>query len=456
MPNQNLVLPGDSPTTDDQRKIDMAQMDAISSAQGLVSDRPHLEQKPPLQNLEDLAGCTGMQRALDLVTPSGEQSVVGGPLPCKDKPPTIVIHVTGKEEEGEGSGSEQERREEIVRPLSESSTSVSSSLKSASDRDLEPLHRENDLLGMVAPKFQKSHKGMVTGRTISLPPNGVEKQNSVENLCTGATNSQSILRTQSDLSTLVRRKDNSLKLLLRSGDTHSPSDNGNVESSEPERPRTRRRSMSDIGIQRQDSGGDLNEAVIAGVPKCLLVQNAKDHQSCLGASMIHESQRVSKGESEITKQSGPAVLSPEHAPLNPPLSPLHVPSSTNASDSVLSCVELQSELNKDDHQDPPSSERHHVVDTQSSSERRAFFRLGSINESPSQEEEEVISEDEEIGEGGANTEREVAERELEESSEEGTWSSASRSMLPRREVRQQAHIMEHAYNGKCILGVSSL
>ena len=87
--------------------------------QALVPDLPHLEQKSPLQNLGDLAGGTALQSVL--VTPSGEQPApaLGGPLPCKDRPPTIIINTTGEDDR------EEQEREEIVRPESESSSSGS-------------------------------------------------------------------------------------------------------------------------------------------------------------------------------------------------------------------------------------------------------------------------------------------------------------------------------------------
>ena len=406
MPNQNCVLPSSPSQNDDTRKV-LTHVDGPTQA--LVADLPHLEQKTPLQNLGQLAGSTALQGVL--VTPSGEQTELGGPVPCKDKPPTIVINVTGEERE---EGDEREE-EEIVKPQSESSTSVSAP-KSAGGGLLEPLHRQRSLSGgddMVAPKLQKSHRGMVTGRTISLPPKE-QLSKSTENLCTG--NSSSIIRTQSDLSDQRKRDD--LNLLLNCGVTYAPSDNSEGDG---EQPKMRRRSMSDLGAQRQNSGGDRNEAVIGGVglPKSLLAQN--ENRSRL-TSTIHE--HDGEEESVVTKQG------------------------------------IQVEVSTDQNRSGPPAE------TSSPEERPPLFRIESIDETSGKEDDES-DELEEEQEQQRNREHSSLEQEVEgeeqqvEGRERGELmtrtcptSSEKSSMLPRREIRQQVHIMEHVYNGECVLGVS--
>ena len=424
VPNQNLVL-ANSPSNDDMRKV-LAQMDDAPT-QALMPDRPHLEQKPLLQNLGDLAGGTALQSVL--VTPSTEQPDLAGPLPCSgnDKSPKIVVHSPSEEREAE-------EREKIVQPQTESSKSVSASPKSTSTNQenfLGPYRRQRSLSGddMVAPELPKSHKGMVTGRTLSLPPSINDQLNeklrkSTEDLCAGS--SSSMQRTQSDLSTLVHRK-SSLKLLLDCGTARSASDNcADDRSSECERtePKMRRRSMSDLGVQRQDSGGDLNEAVIAGVgvAKSLLTQNTSANCSRQRlASTIHEQEREEESEMKSLTQ-------PQAAP--------------QTETSV--CVESGEKL----------------ADEESAPKRPSLFRLGSLNETSSQEDDKVKPEEREQydsrkqpASARAILEQEVETNEddvyLEESNLKNSWSA-----LPQREVRQQVHIMEHVYNGKCVLGVS--
>ena len=403
--NQNLVLPDSSSNNDNLRKV-LTQMDAPNQA--LVADLPHLEQKSPLQNLGDLAGSTALQSVL--VTPSGEQTELGGPVPCKDKSPAIIIKVTDED----GVNTEERTKEDIVKPQSESSASVSSP-KSTADglfKSLESLRRQRSLSGcedMVAPKLQKSHRGMVTGRTISLPPNE-QLSKSTENLCTGS--STSLLRTQSDLSTLVHRNKDNLTLLLNCSEAKSPS--GNCVA-EVQQPKMRRRSMSDLGVQRQNSGGDLNEAVIAvtGVSKSLLAQNMGPDKSraCL-TSTIHE--QDSENESELSKHT------------------------------------IQMGMSEDQHVSESPIEMPVLA-------RRPLFRLGSQNETSCLDNEERDTEHcEQEQKREDEKKRSIEEEEVVEKIEERlqTCGLHSESVLPRREVREQVHIMEHVYNGKCVLGVS--
>ena len=428
MPNQNLVL-ANSPNNDDTRKVLATVNDA--PMQALIPDRPHLEQKPPLQNLEDLAGCTTLQSVL--VTPSTEQHDLAGPLPCsgKDKTPTIVVHSPSEDRE-------VEEREEIMQPQTESSKSVSSSPKSTSSNQenfLATYRRQRSLSGedMVAPELPKSHKWMVTGRTLSLPPNINDQlsekmlqksEKSTEKLCSGTCSNSSIQRTQSDLSTLVRRKSSDVKLLLDCGVACSASDDHAEGRSLECEPKIRRKSMPDLGVQRQDSGGDLNEAVILGLgmPKSLLAQNESTNgsQQCL-ASTIHEAER--EEESEV-KSSTQAALPPQATP---------------QSETSL-CAESQGKSDEEqwvgEHQVGESAPR-----------IPPLFRLGSLNETSSHEDNELGVEHQSEG---FEQPADFVEQQVEKS-EEGRLEEHN---LQRREVRQQVHIMEHVYNGECALGVS--
>ena len=423
--NQNLTLPS-SPTNDGLRKILLTQT-TDATTQVLVPDRPHLQQKPLLQNLEELAGCTALQSVL--VTPSGEQNELGAPLPCQSKTPTIVITPTTQVEEREREG---ERGEEIVQPQSESSSSVSSSspdkpTTSGSGNLLEPYRRQRSLSDgedMVAPVMPKSHKGMVTGRTLSLPPKEPlnEKQKSTENLCTG-TSSINISRTQSDLSTFVQRKNCDSNLLLSCGATQNSSDSS-------QEPKVRRRSMPDLGIQRQNSGNGQNEAVITGVPEVLLVQK---NRSPL-ALPIHEGS--TEEERELTNQNDRVDESQASSTSNPPPPPpraiFRIGSQSASEESGLASEEAPS-----------------VEEGGSLSDVRSLEAVDSHCQDQEQQEER----EEEEEEGGA-----ILEQEVVEGSDNGLSSEESRlnsvSLLPQREIKQQVHILEHVYNGRCVLGVS--
>ena len=426
MPNQNLVL-ANSPNNDDMRKVLAPVNDGPTQA--LIPDRPHLEQKPPLQNLEDLAGCTALQSVL--VTPSTEQHDLAGPLPCssKDKAPTIVVHSPSEDREAE-------EREEIMKPQTESSKSASSSPKSTSSNQenfLATYRRQRSLSGedMVAPELPKSHKWMVTGRTLSLPPNVNDQlsekvlQKSTENLCIGSNSS--IQRTQSDLSTLVHRKSSGVKLLLDCGVACSASDDhaeGRSLDGEKKEPKVRRKSMPDLGVQRQNSGGDLNEAVVLGLgmPKSLLTQNTSTNgsQQCL-ASTIHEAEQEEGSEAKSSTQ---AVLPPQATP---------------QSETSL-CVESQEKLSEE--QSARKQKPEELAPKVST-----LFRLGSFDETSSHKDNDLN-----VEHLSERFERptDFAEQQVEES-EEGRLEENN---LQRREVRQQVHIMEHVYNGECALGVS--
>ena len=406
MSNQNLVLPASPSNNDDTRKV-LTQMDAPNQA--LVVDLPHLEQKSPLQNLGDLAGSTDLQSIL--VTPSGEQPELGGPIPCKDRSPVIIINVTD-----EGEKVEKHAKEEIVKPQSESSVDVSLP-KSAAEGDLfnslVSLRRQRSLSGcedMVAPKLLKSHRGMVTGRTLSLPPNE-QLSKSTENLCTGS--STGLLRTQSDLSTLVHPNKDAFNLLLNCDAAQVPS------VADVQQPKMRRRSMSDLGVQRQNSGGNLKEAVITevGVLKSLLGQNVGPNESRSHlASTIHE--QDSENESELSKHATQMGMS-EHQRVS------EVPIETSVS------------------------------------ARRGLFRFGSQNDASCLKDGECKGEcceqeQERENEKQCSLEEEEEEVVVERNEEQLQQSCGfhSASVLPSRAVRQQVHIMEHVYNGKCVLGVS--
>lgn len=383
--------------------------------QTLVADLPHLEQKSPLQNLGDLAGSTALQSVL--VTPSGEQPELGGPVPCKDKSPVIVISVT---DEGE-KVVEKHTKEEIVKPQSESSVGVSSP-KSTADSLFNPLlllRRQRSLSGcedMVAPMLQKSHIGMVTGRTISLPPNK-QLSKSTENLCTGS--STGLSRTQSDPLTLVHGNKDDPKLLLNCNAAQGSSDTSSCVA-EVQPPKMRRRSMSDLGVQRQNSGGDLNESVIikVGVPKCLLAHNVGPNKSrsCL-ASTIHE--QDSENDSELSKHAMKTGM----------------------------CVTQRQCVGEARIETPVKA-------------RRPLLRLGSQNETSCLDNEESNREhcdlEQENEKQHSLEEEEEEEEEVVERNEEQLQPRGmhSESVLPTRAVRQQVHIMEHVYNGKCVLGVS--
>ena len=419
MPNQNLVL-ANSPNNDDTRKV-LTQMDDAPT-QALIPDRPHLAQKPPLQNLEDLAGCTTLQSVL--VTPSTEQHDLAGPLPCsgKDKAPMIVVDFPSEDREAEG----------VVKPQTESSKSASSSPKSGSSNQegfLVTYRRQRSLSGedMVAPELPKSHKGMVTGRTLSLPPNINDQlsekmlqksEKSIENVCTGS--SSSIQRTQSDLSTLVHRKSSDMKLLLDCGIARSASDDFTKDRSlecEEKEPKLRRKSMPDLGVQRQDSGGDLNEAVILGleVPKSLLAQNtsADGSRQCL-ASTIHEA------EQEEEKPSMQAILLPQAT--------THQTEASQEKSDEEECVSEQQAEESVPRVSP-------------------LFRLGSLNETSFHKDDDLDVEH--LGERFEQP-ADFVKQQVEKSEER----QLEEHNLQRREVRQQVHIMEHVYNGECALGVS--
>ena len=437
MPNQNLVL-ANSPNNDDTRKLP-AQVDNAPT-QAIIPDRPHLEQKPPLQNLEFLGGGTTLQSVL--VTPSTEQHDLAGPLPCSGKDlraPTIVVD-SPSEDRGEGG----EREAEIMAPQTESSNSVSPSPNSAlsnQENFLATYRRQRSLSGedMVAPEFPKSPKWMVTGRTLSLPPNINDQQSeekelqkssekSTENLCVG----NNIQRTQSDLSTLVHRKSG---LLLDCGTARSASDDRaegrqSLEC-EKEETKTRRRSMPDLlGVQRQISGGDLIEAVIpslrVGVPKALLAQGTSNNGSrqCL-ASTIHEAER--EEESEIKSSLQAIILQPQATP---------VPQSG----ASLCQAEAQEKSSKDQ-----------CTDEQRPEEIPArvpapLFRLGSLNDETNSCENNYLDVQHQMKRPEQPATTSFAGQETEKS-EEGHLEEKN------LQWKQQVHIMEHVYNGKCALGV---
>ena len=439
MHNQNLVLVN-SLNNDDTRKLP-AQVDDAPT-QALIPDRPHLEQKPPLQNLEYLGGGTTLQSVL--VTPSTEQHELAGPFPCSGKDlhaPTIVVN-SPSEDRGEGG----EREEEIMAPQTESSKSASSSPNSAlsnQENFLAPYRRQRSLSGedMVAPEFPKTHKWMVTGRTLSLPPNindqqseekGLQKssEKSTKNLCAG-NNRSSIQRTQSDLSTFVRRRSG---LLLDCGTARSASDDRaegrrSLEC-ETEETKTRRKSMPDLlGVQRQQSGGDLIEAVIpglyVGVPKALLAQGTSNNgsQQCL-ASTIREAER--EEESEIKSSAQAIILAPQATP---------VPQS----EASLYQAEVQEKSSKDQ-----------CTNEQRPEEMPArvpapLFRLGSLNDETNSREDNDLNVQHQIERPEQPATTGFAGQETEKS-EEGR-------LEKNLQWRQQVHIMEHVYNGKCALGV---
>jgi hypothetical protein len=444
MHNQNLVL-ANSPNTDDTRKV-LAQVDDAPT-QALIPDRPHLQQKPPLQNLEYLGGGTALQSVL--VTPSTEQHDLAGPLPCSGKDqimhaPRIVV-----DSPSEDVGEAGERGEEIVKPQTESSKSAISSPNSTlsnQENFLATFRRQRSLSGedMVAPEFPKSLKWMVTGRTISLPPNvndqlskekGVLKssEKSTENLCTGSSKS-SIQRTHSDVSTLVRRKSG---LLLDCGAARSASGD-RVEGKrglecEKEETKTRRKSMPDLlGVQRQQSGGDLIEAVIPGlgVPEALLAKNTSTNGSrqCL-TSMIHEAEREEESEIKSSTQAN-NLFPPEATPL---------------SEASLYHTEAQEKLSEDQCTSKQQPEELHVA----ARVPAPLFRLGSLNDETKSRED-----------SGLNVEHQMERFEppaasfVEQPMEKSEEGQLEESNLQRREVRQQVHIMEHVYNGECALGVS--
>ena len=388
--------------------------------QALVPDLPHLEQKSPLQNLGDLAGGTALQSVL--VTPSGEQPApaLGGPLPCKDRPPTIVINTTGEDDR------EEQEREEIVRPESESSSSVSA--KSPNDEGSllspSPYRRQQSLSGgedayMVAPRFQKSQKGMVTGRTLSLPPSDQQSQSeNVEKLCTGY--SSNLLRTQSDLSTFHHRNCSDSNLLLNCGTVHAPVDD---RSNEQGQKMMRRRSMSDLGVQRQNSGGGLNEAVITGAEASKLI-NAKTARPCLD-SVIHER------DLEDERKAG------EHRRQQL----IDVPTSTaDLPCAGASCCSESNELQGESRLPGGSP----------------CFQIGSFSRSNSREDS---AGDDKEGVKAQHEAREAPDFERQEQVEREEGEAMKRSELGLQclsspsAVRQQVHIMEHVYNGKCVLEV---
>ena len=438
MPNQNLVL-ANSPNNDDTRKLP-AQVDNAPT-QAIIPDRPHLEQKPPLQNLEFLGGGTTLQSVL--VTPSTEQHELAGPLPCSGKDmraPTIVV-----DSPSEDRGEDGEREVEIMAPQTESSNSAPSSPNSAlanQENFLATYRRQRSLYGedMVAPEFPKSPKWMVTGRTLSLPPNindqqseekGLQKssEKSTENLCVG----NNIQRTQSDLSTLVHRKSG---LLLDCGTARSASDDRaegrqSLEC-EKEETKTRRRSMPDLlGVQRQISGGDLIEAVIpglrVGVPKALLAQGTSNNGSrqCL-ASTIHEAER--EEESEI-KSSLQAIILPPQAATPVP-----------QSEASLCQAEMQEKSSKDQCTD---EQRPEEIPARV---RTPLFRLGSLNDETNSREENVLNVEHQMERPEQPVTTGFAGQETEKS-EEGHLEEKN------LQWRQQVHIMEHVYNGECALGV---
>ena len=441
MPNQNLVL-ANSPNNDDTRKV-LGQVDNAPT-QAIIPDRPHLEQKPPVQNLEYLGGGTTLQSVL--VTPSTEQHDLAGPLPCSGKDlraPMIVVD-SPSEDRGEGG----EREVEIMAPQTESSNSVPSSPNSAlANREnfLATYRRQRSLSGddMVAPDFPKSPKWMVTGRTLSLPPNindqqseekGLQKssEKSTENLCVG-NNRSSIQRTQSDLSTLVHRKSG---LLLDCGTAHSASDDRTEGrrslECEKEETKTRRRSMPDLlGVQRQISGGDLIEAVIpgvrVGVPKASLGQGTRSNssQQCL-ASTIHEAER--EEESEIKSSSQAIIL--------PPQATTPVPQS----EASLCQAEAQEKSSKGqctDEQRPKETPTRVPA---------PLFRHESLNDETNSRENNDLDVQHQMKRPEQPATISFAGQEMEKS-EEGQLEEKN------LQLRQQVHIMEHVYNGKCALGV---
>lgn len=436
MPNQNLVL-ANSPNNDDMRKV-LAQV-ADAPTQALIPDRPHLEQKPLLQNLEDLAGCTTLQSVL--VTPSTEQHDLAGPLPCssgKDKEaPVIVIEPPCEDREA------GEREADIVKPQKESlESSASSSPESASssrENFLATYRRQRSLSGedMVAPELPKSHKGMVTGRTLSLPPKTSDQlnekviQKSTENLSTDCNSGNQ--RSQSDLSVLVRRKSGGL--LLDCGMARSASDDcteGRSLEGEKKESKMRRKSMSDLGVQRQHSGGDLTEAVIPGLggtPKSLLAQNTSTDVSLrqLLASTIHEAER--EEESEVKSSTQAAILPPQ---------------ATSPSEEASPCAESLER----------SSEEQHASKQQlqelASTVSPPLFRRGLSTESSSHEDNDDLD----IKHRSERFEQPAADLVEQQRVEMNEVGRLEGNNLQQREVRQQVHIMEHVYNGQCALGVS--
>ena len=425
VPNQNLVL-ANSPNNDNMRKV-LTQADDTPT-QALIPDRPHLEQKPPLQNIGDLAGCTALHSVL--VTPSTEQHDLAGPLPCsnKDKAPMIVVDSPSEEREaGE--------REEIMKPQTESSNSVStipSTTSSNKGSFLATYRRQRSLSGgedMVAPELPKSHKWMVTGRTISLPPNINDQlsekvlQKSTEYLCTGSDSN--IQRSQSDLSTLVRRRSG---LLLDCGLARSASDDLADSKSldcEKKESKVRRKSMPDLGVQRQDSGGDLIEAVIPGpgMPRSLLAQNVSTNGNrlCL-ASTIHEAEREDESAINTSTQAVPPSLA----------TPQSKASLYTEAQEKSSQEQHASEQQPEEPVPPPP-----------------LFRLGSLNEM-------TPHEDNDLGVEHQVTAFEQPADPVEQKAEKSREGQLEDCNLQRRGVGQQVHIMEHVYNGECALGVSDI
>ena len=434
--NQNLVL-ANSPNSDGTRKVPPQMDDA--QTQVLVPDLPHLEQKSPLQNVGDLAGSTGLQSIL--VTPSTEQHDLAGPLPCsgKDKSPVIVVRSPSEEREAE-------EKEEVVQPLSESSKSVSTSPESTSrgDNFLEPYRRQRSSSGedLVAPKLQKSHTGMVTGRTLSLPPN-IRKLLSEKVLLKStesdstACSSSGLQRTQSDLSALVDRKSSTgaMKLLLNCSVVHGASDDltdGRSSECKESEPKMRRRSMSDLGLQRQERGDylDKDDILELGVP----VKTPGAHNTSAKDSRQRLTSTIHEGEQE--EESG--MKSPTQNVLS---------LSATASQTTASFCDDSSEKNQCTSKHQPKEAR-----------GPPLFRLGSMDEASLDKGNELCGshlcerqscecsvrcddEEHQMEKGG---DEQVGERDL----------GNSRSALPQREVRQQVHIMEHVYNGGCVFGVS--
>ena len=181
--------------------------------------------------------------------------------------------------------------------------------------------------------------------------------------------------------------------------------------------------MSDLGVQRQNSS-DQNEAVIPGVAHLLLSTNNRSRVT----STIHERE----GENE--KTSSKPVTSPQAStPGTPQTGAFFFPGSRNTQED---------------------SEPRVGASTTSGAQTRPSFRIGSPNEASTQEDE---SNGEPQGQQHRSRERPCLEQRTEVDEEEQLLEGSHlglRSLLPRREIRQQVHIIEHVYNGRCVLGVS--
>ena len=186
-----------------------------------------------------------------------------------------------------------------------------------------------------------------------------------------------------------------------------------------------------LGVQRQISGGDLIEAVIpgvrVGVPKASLVQGTRSNssQQCL-ASTIHEAER--EEESEIKSSSQAIIL--------PPQATTPVPQS----EASFYQAEAQEKSSKDQ-----------CTDEQRPKEMPArvpapLFRFGSLNDEMNSHEDNDLDVQHQMKRPEQPATTSFAGQEMEKT-EEGELEEKN------LQLRQQVHIMEHVYNGKCALGV---